>query len=174
LNALRAFATLIERSVVGMFSFIDQHGVKVTLSFNKNAFLIPTTHVLVLANIQEKWLLTKHPKRGLEFPGGKVEPNETLEQAAKRETLEETGAQIAHLEWFAEYMVHDEKPFCKVVFRACLDSVETNFEQFETEGPVWVTLKEFFNSTNLSFHMKDDGMKKMLEQVMIDEKRRND
>lgn len=156
-----------------MFSFVDQHGIKVTLSFNKNAFSIPTTHVLVLANIQEKWLLTKHIKRGLEFPGGKVEPNETIEQAAKRETIEETGARISHLEWFAEYMVHDEKPFCKVVFRATVDSVETNSEKFETEGPVWVTLQGFFKSTNLSFHMKDHGMRKMLEQVMLDERRRH-
>ena len=47
-------------------------------------------------------------------------------------------------------------------------------EQFETEGPVWITLQEFFKSNNLSFHMRDEGMRKMLEQVMLDEAERND
>ena len=100
-----------------MFSFLDLNEVEVTLSFHKNTFSIPATHVLVLANKDKQWLLTKHPLRGLEFPGGKVEVNETLEQAAKRETFEETGARLENLEWFAEYMVNDVKPFCKVVFR---------------------------------------------------------
>ena len=157
-----------------MFSFVDLNQVDVTLSFNKNTFSIPATHVLVLANKENKWLLTKHPLRGLEFPGGKVEANETLEQAAKRETYEETGAWLNDLEWFAEYMVHDVKPFCKVVFRSTVVSIDTNVEQFETEGPVWVTLQEFMNSTNLSFHMKDKGMSKMLEQVMLNEGKWND
>ena len=157
-----------------MFSFVDLNQVDVTLSFNKNTFSIPATHVLVLANKENKWLLTKHPLRGLEFPGGKVEANETLEQAAKRETYEETGAWLNDLEWFAEYMVHDVKPFCKVVFRSTVVSIDTNVEQFETEGPVWVTLQEFKNSTNLSFHMKDKGMSKMLEQVMLNEGKWND
>lgn len=157
-----------------MFSFLDLNEVEVTLSFHKNTFSIPATHVLVLANRDKQWLLTKHPLRGLEFPGGKVELNETLEQAAIRETFEETGARLENLEWFAEYMVNDEKPFCKVVFRSTVVSLEANVEQFETEGPVWVTLQEFINSPNLSFHMKDKGMKKMLEQVMLDERKWND
>ena len=157
-----------------MFSFVDQNELKVTLSFEQNSFSIPTTHVLVLANNQNQWLLTKHRERGIEFPGGKVEPNETLEQAAKREVFEETGASISNLEWFAEYMVHERKPFCKAVFRAKVDSIENNIELFETDGPVWMTLQEFFKATNLSFHMTDNGMRKMLEQVMLDESRRND
>lgn len=157
-----------------MFYFIDQHGIKVTLSFEKKSFSIPTKHVLVIANDNEKWLLTKHPSRGLEFPGGKVDTNETLDQAAKRETYEETGARLGNLEWFAEYMVHDVKPFCKVVFRSTVESIDSTVNQFETEGPVWVTLPELLKSTNLSFHMKDEGMRKMLEQVMLNENRWND
>jgi len=154
-----------------MFSFLDQNGLKVTLSFEKNAFLIPSKHVLVLANKDRKWLFTKHPKRGIEFPGGKVEANETFEQAASRETHEETGANLSRLKWFAEYMVHDAVPFCKTVFRAEVESIENEGKQFETEGPLWFTLQEFCQLDNLSFHMKDDGMRIMLERVINDEGR---
>ena len=156
-----------------MFSFIDQNGLTVTLSFEKNAFLIPSKHVLVLANNEEMWLLTKHPTRGIEFPGGKVEDQETLIDAAKRETYEETGARISNVEWVAEYIVHDVKPFCKTVFRAKIDTIEDTFEVHETEGPIWFTLQEFFQSKELSFHMKDDGMRKILERVAEDETKWN-
>jgi len=157
-----------------MFSFVDQNGLTVTLSFEKNAFPIPSKHVLVLANIEEKWLLTKHPKRGIEFPGGKVEHNEALVEAAKRETYEETGARVSHLMWLAEYMVHDTEPFCKTVFRARVNEIVDNMTQYETDGPIWLTMQEFFLSNNLSFHMKDEGMRKMLERVMNNESRWHD
>ncbi|WP_075620139.1 NUDIX domain-containing protein [Paenisporosarcina indica] len=154
-----------------MFSFTDLNGIKVTLSFEKNAILIPSKHILVLANNEDKWLLTKHPKRGVEFPGGKVEDYETLEKAALRETYEETGVRISNVEWLAEYIVHDLKPFCKTVFRAKVDDIEEGFEKHETEGPIWFTLQEFFLSKDLSFHMKDEGMRKIMERVISDETR---
>ena len=154
-----------------MFSFTDLNGIKVTLSFEKSAFVIPSKHILVLANQEDKLLLTQHPKRGYEFPGGKVEGNETLIEAALRETYEETGARISNIEWLAEYIVHDLKPFCKTVYRANVDQIDENFEMHETEGPIWFSLEEFFQSKELSFHMKDDGMRKIMERVIADETR---
>ena len=54
-------------------------------------------HVLVVLKYKDKWLLTQHSNRGIEFPGGKAEEGETIEEAAIRETIEETGVTITNL-----------------------------------------------------------------------------
>ncbi|MFX3675049.1 MAG: NUDIX domain-containing protein [Paenisporosarcina sp.] len=150
-----------------MFLFKDLNGTQVTLSFDPDTFSIPAKHVLVLANNGDNWLVTKNPSRGLEFPGGKVEEGETLEEAVKRETLEETGAMLSDIKWFAEYIVDDVIPFRKVVFRAKVSEVQDIVGDYETDGFKWLTLEEFKQSPGLSFHMKDEGMEKMLERVVL-------
>jgi 8-oxo-dGTP pyrophosphatase MutT (NUDIX family) len=51
--------------------------------------------VAVFVVWQQQVLLHKHPKLGLVLPpGGHIERNELPDEAAKRETLEETGVQI--------------------------------------------------------------------------------
>jgi 8-oxo-dGTP diphosphatase len=148
-----------------MINFQDLNGIQVELSFEKGLLPIKAMHVLVIAKFRGKWLLTKHPIRGIEFPGGKVEDNETLEEAAIREVLEETNVEINDIEWFAEYMVHDKNPFCKTVFIANVGYIHDKSTSFETDGALWLTTAELQNGENLSFHMKDQGMQAMLKKV---------
>lgn len=44
--------------------------------------------------------------RGWEVPGGKIEPGESAETAARREAFEEAGLKLSDLTWAAEYQIH--------------------------------------------------------------------
>lgn len=140
----------------------DWNGFDCQLSFEKGAFRIPSKHVLVIAKFKGQWLLTDHSLRGLEFPGGKVESGEGLEQAAAREVYEETGAVISELEWFAEYTVNSEKPFCKTVFIANVLRLE-DVPLLETKGAM--LMDRLILDGRFSFLMKDKGMQQLIEKV---------
>ncbi|MEO4051837.1 NUDIX domain-containing protein [Solibacillus sp. CAU 1738] len=148
-----------------MFTFIDENGYKVELQFGDGPFEIEPKHVLVLVKYDGKWLCAIHRNRGVEFPGGKQEPGETLIEAAIREVYEETKVHVSDVQPFAHYIVYDEKPFCKVVFTAKVKSSEPFVKEFETIARLWLEEKELLNHPNLSFYMQDDGMKKMLQEV---------
>ncbi len=65
------------------------------LSYN-----MPTPIAIAVVEHEGRYLIGQRPAgvplAGLwEFPGGKIEPGETPEAAAKRECLEETGLQVA-------------------------------------------------------------------------------
>ncbi len=81
--------------------FKDYYNNKVQLSFLDHPFSKNPKHVWIICRYKDKWLLTDHKERGIEFPGGKVEPGETAGQAAIREVMEETGATVkkAPLHW---------------------------------------------------------------------------
>jgi len=53
--------------------------------------------VIVIPLKDGKFLMVRHPKRGWEFPGGKVEEGESPEHAALREAMEEAGIELWNL-----------------------------------------------------------------------------
>ncbi|MFD1030329.1 NUDIX domain-containing protein [Metaplanococcus flavidus] len=147
--------------------YTDLNGYPCKLSFERGVFPVESRHVLIIAKFEDKWLLTEHSERGLEFPGGKVETGESLIDAAKREVYEETGGRVEGLEWFAEYLVLGNPPFCKTVFTGHVSAID-HITRMETNGAVLVERLEPDNA--YSFLMKDEGMKEIMERVIKDGK----
>jgi 8-oxo-dGTP diphosphatase len=148
-----------------MTTFKDLQGAHVELTFGENRMGMEARHVLVVLKHEGRWLMTRHIVRGIEFPGGKAEEGETIAEAAIRETIEETGVTITDLVKFAEYVVVSNVTFCKAVFTGKVSSIEENPQLFETEGALWLTDAELENCTELSFHMKDEGMAEIRKWV---------
>lgn len=151
-----------------MKQFLDRYGHTIELSFNENAFEDSAKHVFIICQFQDTWLLTKHKSRGLEFPGGKVEEGETLEEAARREVYEETGASLMAMKKIAQYRVtSDKESFVKAVFWGEIANISETNEYYETDGPVLIKgdiLKERFGN-EYSFIMKDQVVEECLKYI---------
>src|SRR5699024_2819575 len=132
---------------------------EVTLSFADHPFSKQPKHVWTICKYKDKWLLTKHKERGLEFPGGKVEEGETAEQGAIREIHEETGGVVDRIYYVGQYFVAGKKDHViKNIYFAKVKQLVKQPTYFETEGPV--LLKEIPKNIKcnkqFSFIMKDD------------------
>lgn len=81
----------------------------------------PPKHIVsaaaIVQNKQGEILLIKGPRRGWEMPGGQVEEGESLKAAAIRETKEETGIDIAALQ-FCGIFQNVESSICNALFIA--------------------------------------------------------
>ncbi|NRD76232.1 nucleoside triphosphatase YtkD [Bacillus sp. BRMEA1] len=151
-----------------MITFLDQNGHIVELSFSKHAFSEKANHVLVICQYGDCWVLTRHKVRGLEFPGGKCEPGETLEEAARREVYEETGAILDDLQFLAEYKVSGETgAFVKSVFWGRVNTIEQTKSYHETNGPdvVQGDLSRVRFDKEYSFIMKDQVIEECLKYI---------
>ncbi|WP_338449189.1 nucleoside triphosphatase YtkD [Niallia oryzisoli] len=155
-----------------METFIDEQGGRVTVSFQKDSFAQKASHVLVICRFYDQWLLTKHKERGWEFPGGKKEENETLEEAAKREVEEETGARLKSLQYIGEYEVASGGSFVKAIFYAEVENLLPKEGYFETNGPVLIggDLLTLRFQDSYSFIMKDKVIELALEKAALLEK----
>lgn len=147
-----------------MKSFIDKNGYKVEFAYD--AAFGEAYHVFVLCRFNGQWVLTKHSKRGLEFPGGKREEGETIEAAARREVHEETGGVVDHLIFLGQYKVHDPiKPFIKSIYFAELSGLERKNDYLETDGPLLLTTLPEVVGEEYSFIMKDEILPLSLERM---------
>jgi 8-oxo-dGTP diphosphatase len=98
----------------------------------------------VLIDAQGRFLLTSRPVGKVyaghwEFPGGKVEPGETIEQALRRELHEELGITIGPVEpWQVELM---DYPHARVRLHFCkVHAWQGEFEMREGQTMAWQDL----------------------------------
>ena len=152
-----------------LYTFYDYNGQEVELSFVRNYFSEDPKHVWVVCEFENKWLLTSHPKRGYEFPGGKVEKGETPEEAAYREVYEETGATIQELYYIGQYKVHGDQGeyIIKNIYFATISKLNEARHFYETDGPIiFSCLPENINeNASFSFIMKDRVLELTLRKI---------
>jgi 8-oxo-dGTP diphosphatase len=93
-------------------------------------------HVVVLPFYENQLLLTKHKTRGIEWPGGKVEKDETPFQAGIRELLEETGAHVSSMWLIGQYKVWSESDqyFMKNIYVAIVEKIDDTHYGVDTDG----------------------------------------
>ncbi|WP_280152786.1 NUDIX domain-containing protein [Piscinibacter sp. XHJ-5] len=98
----------------------------------------------VLIDAQGRFLLTSRPEGKVyagywEFPGGKLEPGETVEEALRRELHEELGITIVHAHpWKVEMM---DYPHARVRLHFCkVHEWHGDFEMRERQSMAWQCL----------------------------------
>ncbi|MDF2607430.1 MAG: ytkD [Bacillales bacterium] len=151
-----------------MISFRDYYRNLVNLDFSLNPFSDNARNVFVITKFNDKWLLTKHKSRGLEFPGGKVEDGETSFQAGIREIAEETGGYIEELIYIGQYEVYSkEQTIVKDIYFGEVIRIDDQEHFYETDGPILIEdLPENLEfNTDYSFVMRDLVVKESLKRL---------
>ncbi len=119
---------------------------------------------VVIINRQNKVLIAKRPAdkampNKWEFPGGKLEENETLEECGIREIKEELELDIAIKEYIGyEDLSMKDKHFCLHIYTAYKVSEHQELVLNEHTDAAWVDISELveydFPATDLSFIKK--------------------
>ncbi len=154
--------------VGNIHTFKDYYNNLVEFSIDDHPFSHTPKNVWVVCRYRGNWLVTIHPSRGLEFPGGKVEDGEGPVEAAKREVFEETGGVVKDVHYIGQYRVRGkQETVIKNVYFATVDDLITRSNYFETKGPKLLKNLPDNVKTNhqYSFIMKDDVLPLSLQEV---------
>ena len=114
---------------------------------NYNSFFMEPINLSASAIIENNRLLLlwKIKANHYEFPGGKVEVNEELKDAAIRETEEEIGCSPELIEYFGHYdFEKDKKLYQSHIFLAKIkdDEIPKIMEPKNIDEMVWIPIKE--------------------------------
>ncbi|GAA4715728.1 NUDIX domain-containing protein [Brevibacillus fulvus] len=103
-----------------MYRFQDDFGLPVELTFDPAVYSKRTAkHVLIFPFLEGNLMFTRNTRRGIELPGGKIEPGETSLAAAVREMYEETGYSLSAIEKIGQYVV--DESMVKDIYAARVD-----------------------------------------------------
>lgn len=109
-----------------------------------------------------KILLMKHSKLGMWLqPGGHIEEGETPDEAAKRETLEETGFEISFIEKFVPDETLDETDNCPRPFNINLHPIRDGHYHCDFQF-----IAEVKQETEASHSHEHDGLRWFTKQEL--------
>lgn len=150
--------------------FKDYYHNEVCFSTGDHPYSQDPKHVWIISRYKDSWLLTKHPSRGMEFPGGKVEKGERAEEAAVREVYEETGGVVNNLYYVGQYKVAGKsETVVKNVYYAEVSRLEKKQSYHETEGPRLLSElpSAVRKNKKYSFIMKDDVLPLSMQEIYV-------
>ena len=92
-------------------------------------------YTVLAARFENHWIFCRHKKRSTwEMPGGRREPGETIDDAAKRELWEETGAAEADIRPVSAYSVTaDGQTTYGMIYYADVTALGDLPEEFEMQ-----------------------------------------
>jgi 8-oxo-dGTP diphosphatase len=150
-----------------MEEYQDIFGNPIQLTFDPSEFCRPG-HVLIVPLWEGKLVCTQHKVRGIELPGGKIEPGETPLAAAVRELYEETGASLKKIALIGQYIITmGEKRIVKSIYLGEVSELLPLPQETDTEGAVLFDEipQDVANDPRFSPFMKDAVFPRTLQHL---------